>query len=77
MDDLRNSAISRPVSPARTWIIVAILLDLVLVLGNEVLPAFGREFGYSVEPARIELGALVIPESPIQDFLKDYRVFAT
>jgi len=41
---------------------VAILLDLVLVLGNEVLPAFGREFGYSVEQRGSSSGALVIPE---------------
>ena len=38
------------------------LLDLVLVLGDQALPALGGELGHPVEPARIELGALIVLE---------------
>ena len=38
------------------------VLDAVLVLGDEVLPALGRELRDAVEPARVELGALVVLE---------------
>ena len=40
--------------------LVAQLLDLVLVLGDEILPALGGQFRHAVEPARVELRALVI-----------------
>jgi hypothetical protein len=40
----------------------AVLLDLILVLGDEAFPALGGELGHAVEPARIELRALVILE---------------
>jgi hypothetical protein len=36
--------------------------DPILVLGDEVLPARGRKLGDAVEPARVELGALVVLE---------------
>ena len=42
--------------------VAADFLDLVLVLGDEVLPALGRELRDAVEPARVELGALVVLE---------------
>ena len=42
--------------------LVAVLLDLVLVLGDEALPALGGEFRHPVEPARVELGALVVAQ---------------
>ena len=42
--------------------LVAVLLDLVLVLGDQALPALGREFRHPVEPARIELGALIVAQ---------------
>src|SRR5262249_6310274 len=42
--------------------LVAVLLDLVPVSRDEALPAPPAQFGYAVEPARIELGALVILE---------------
>src|SRR5256885_5332982 len=35
---------------------VAVFLDLVLVLGDQALPARGGELRYPVEPERIELG---------------------
>jgi len=38
------------------------LLDAVLVAGDEILPALGGEFRDAVEPARVELGALVVLE---------------
>jgi NitT/TauT family transport system substrate-binding protein len=41
---------------------VAVLLDLVLLAGDEGLPALGGELRYVVEPARIELAALVVLE---------------
>src|SRR5258708_6424777 len=42
--------------------LVAVLLDLVLVARDEALPTLGRELRDAVEPARIELRALVVPE---------------
>ena len=42
--------------------LVAVLLDLVLVPGDEALPALGGELRHPVEPARVELGALVVLE---------------
>src|SRR5437899_7771592 len=42
--------------------LVAVLLDLLLVAGNETLPALGGELRHPVEPLRIELGALVVLE---------------
>src|SRR4029077_4710028 len=42
--------------------LVAVLLDLVLVPGDQALPAVSVQLGYAVEPERIELGALVILE---------------
>src|SRR5215472_14850601 len=59
---LRNSPISSPVSPASTWILMAVLLDLLLVAGDEALPALGGKLRHPIEPARIELGALVVLE---------------
>jgi hypothetical protein len=41
---------------------VAVLLDLLLVAGDEALPTLGGELRYPVEPARIEFGALVVFE---------------
>ena len=38
------------------------LLDLVLVLGDEALPALGGELRHAVEPERVELGALIVLE---------------
>src|SRR5262249_12686367 len=38
------------------------LLDAVLVAGDEVLPAFGGEVRYAVEPKRVELGAQIVRE---------------
>src|SRR4029079_5537591 len=71
---LRDSPISSPVSPTRRGEfaglesglagelvdVAADFLDLVLVLGDEILPALGRELRDAVEPARVELGALVV-----------------
>ena len=37
-------------------------LDAVLVAGDEILPALGGELRDAVEPARIELGALIVLE---------------
>src|SRR6266403_2008492 len=42
--------------------LVAVLLDLLLVAGNEALPTLGGELRHPVEPVRIELGALVVLE---------------
>src|SRR5215475_1854759 len=42
--------------------LVAMLLDLVLVASDQAFPALCAQFGYAVEPARIELRALVILE---------------
>src|SRR5215475_9703130 len=42
--------------------LVAVLLDLLLVPRDEALPASRAQLGYPVEPARIELGALVVLE---------------
>jgi hypothetical protein len=42
--------------------LVAVLLDLVLVPSDEALPALGGELRHPVEPERIELGALIVPE---------------
>src|SRR5689334_374725 len=42
--------------------LVAVLLDLLLVARDEALPALGGELGDAVEPARIELGALILPQ---------------
>src|SRR6266511_915913 len=42
--------------------LVAVPLDLVLVASNEALPALGGELRNAVEPARIELRALVVLE---------------
>src|SRR5215467_2099444 len=42
--------------------LVAVLLDLVLVLSDEALPALCAQFGHAVEPARVELGALIVLE---------------
>src|SRR5262245_66183158 len=41
---------------------MAVLLDLVLVPGDEAFPALGSQLRYAIEPARIELGALVFLE---------------
>src|SRR5262249_4982539 len=38
------------------------LFDAVLVAGDKILPAVGREFRYAVEPERIELGAEIVLE---------------
>ena len=38
------------------------LLDAVLVAGDEILPALGGQFRDAVEPARVELGALVVAQ---------------
>ncbi len=42
--------------------LVAVPLDLVLVARNEALPALGGELRNAVEPARIQLRALVVLE---------------
>src|SRR6516165_10420954 len=42
--------------------LLAVLLDLLLVAGYEALPALGGELRHSLEPARVELGALVVLE---------------
>src|SRR5262249_18222794 len=42
--------------------LVAVLLDLLLVAGDEALPAPGGELRHPIEPAPIELGALVVLE---------------
>src|SRR6266542_2647238 len=42
--------------------LVAVPLDLVLVASNEALPALGGELRNAVEPARIQLRALVVLE---------------
>src|SRR5260221_5132594 len=42
--------------------LVTVLLDLVLVPSDEALPALGGKLRHPVEPARIELGALVVLE---------------
>src|SRR5262252_5124563 len=42
--------------------LVAVLLDLLLVPRDEALPAPGRKLRHAIEPARIEFGALVVPE---------------
>ena len=35
-------------------------LDALLVAGDEILPASGGQFRHAIEPARIELGTLVV-----------------
>src|SRR5262249_55411155 len=42
--------------------LVTVLLDLVLLAGDEALPALGGEPRDVVEPARVELAALVVLE---------------
>src|SRR5580704_7550288 len=42
--------------------VAAHLLDLVLVARDQTFPALGRKFRHPVEPARIELGALIVLE---------------
>ena len=40
--------------------LVAALLDIVRVLSDEALPALGGKFRHAIEPARVELGALIV-----------------
>src|SRR5579883_669922 len=42
--------------------VVAQVLNAVLVLGDEILPALGGELRHAVEPARVELGAEIVLE---------------
>src|SRR5215813_2209971 len=42
--------------------LVAVLLDFLLVAGDEALPASRAQLGYAIQPERIELGALVVLE---------------
>src|SRR5438874_584844 len=42
--------------------LMAVLLDLVLVPGDQALPAFRAQLRHPVEPARIEFGALIVLE---------------
>src|SRR5947207_2919707 len=58
---LRNSAISRRVSPASPWMSARMCLMRSLSF-DEVLPSLGGELGDPVEPARVELRALVVLE---------------
>ena len=41
---------------------MAQFLDAVLFVMDEILPALGGQFRHAVEPARIELGALVVAQ---------------
>ena len=43
------------------------LLDAILFLGDEVLPALGRELRHAVEPARVKLAAHVLLEEVLAD----------
>ena len=52
---------------ASVWILRAQLLDAVLVAGDEILPALGGELRHAVEPARIELGALIVRRKSSRD----------
>ena len=46
------------------------LLDAILLFGDEVLPALGRELGHAIEPARVEFAAHVL----LQEVLADHAV---
>src|SRR5215467_11129233 len=62
LHDLAELADLEPSLARQHLDLVAVLLDLLLVAGDEALPALGGELRYPVEPARIELGALVVLE---------------
>jgi len=51
-----------PVSPGERMDFGPVLLDPLLVLCDERLPALGRELRDAVDPQRIELRALIIPQ---------------
>ena len=59
---LRNSPISRPGLGRQRLDVGADLLDAVLVVRDEVLPALGRELRDAVEPLRVQLLALVVAQ---------------
>jgi hypothetical protein len=52
---LRNIADLEPGLAREHLDLVAVLLDLVLVASDEAFPALRAQFGYAIEPARIEL----------------------
>ena len=53
------------------------LLDAVLLLGDEALPAFGRQLGDAVEPARVELAAHVLLEEVVARRRRSFRQAAS
>ena len=60
VDDFAELADIEAGLPGEPVDIVTVLLDLVLVLGDEALPALFREFRHAVEPERVELGAQIV-----------------
>src|SRR5262245_43009505 len=54
LHDLAELADLEPGLTGKHLDLVAVLLDLILVLGNETLPSLRTQFRYAVEPARIE-----------------------
>ena len=59
---LRNSPISSPVSPASDWISWRRSLILSLSRATKLFQPLAESFETPVEPARVELGALVVLE---------------
>src|SRR5436190_11485526 len=62
LDDLAELADLDPGLARQHMNLVAVFLDLVLVLGDQALPAPGGELRYPVEPERIELGVAILLE---------------
>ena len=62
MHDLAELADLKPGLARERVYLVTVLLDLVLVLGDEALPTLGRELRHTVEPQRVELGAQIVFE---------------
>jgi hypothetical protein len=60
--DLAEFADLKPGQGGQRLDLVAQFLDAVLFVMHEILPAFGRKFRDTVEPARIKLRALIVPQ---------------
>ena len=60
MHDLAEFADLKPGQCRQRLDLVAQVLDAVLFVMDEILPALGGKFRHTVEPARIELRALIV-----------------
>src|SRR5262249_56597965 len=62
LPELADSADLEPSLARQHLDLVAVLFDLVLVASDEAFPALRTQLGHPIEPARIELGALIVLE---------------